>query len=163
MAVGSQIGVVAPPPIYSVTTDKSTGRAHIDWVRWFNSLVQAFTVTPAKVGAVTASAQSAAIGTTAINTPSLSTGLYRLSVYARVTVAATTSSSLSVTIHWTDGGVACSATLGPVTGNLTTTVLQGQVIVNIDNATAISYSTSYASVGATAMQYKLVLSAEDLP
>jgi hypothetical protein len=163
MAVDSQIGVVAPPPIYSATTDKATCRANIDWLRWFNSVAQAFSATAASVGRVSATAQAAAITTTAVNTPSLGTGLYRVNVYARVTVAATTSSSLGVTIQWVDDGVTCSATIGPVTGNLTTTILQGEVIINIDKASVISYATTYASVGATAMAYKLVLSVEDLP
>jgi hypothetical protein len=46
--------------------------------------------------------------TTPLATGALSTGRYRVSYYARITTPATTSSSLSITLGWTNDGQACT-------------------------------------------------------
>jgi len=157
---------VSPPPLYSQITNEPLQRpprlANLDWLRWFNSLVQQFGATASIEGAVSLSAQNGTIATTAFNLPTLQPGLYRVSYYARITQAATVSSSLSITIGWEDGGVACSATSTAVTGNTTSTVAQGSVILNADQASAITYAATRASVGATPMLFALSLSVESL-
>ena len=45
---------------------------------------------------------------------------------------------------------------------LTATVGSGSVIVRIDQATAITFATTYASVGGTPMQYRLDMAVEQL-
>jgi len=42
-----------------------------------------------------------------------------------------------------------------MTGNTTATVGSLTFLVRVDKATAITYATTYVSVGATAMQYRL--------
>jgi hypothetical protein len=162
--------VVAPPPIYSSPTDanpelnKKALRTNIDWIRWFQSLTQAIGATSGRVGAASVSAQAASIAATAISTPTLAPGLYQVSCYGRVTRAATTSSSLSVQIGWTDGGVACVAKAGgTATTNTTSTTTNGTVVVRVDQGTSITYSTAYASVGGVTMTYDLDVLVEALP
>lgn len=100
-------------------------------------------------------AQAASIGTTALPTATLAPGLYRATYYARITQAATSSSSLEVTLTWTDGAVACSFTGAAITGNAVTDLQSDTLLIEIDQASPISYSTTYATSGATAMLYKL--------
>lgn len=107
-------------------------------------------------GAVVQSAdQTGAVATvTALVTPD--TGMYRFSWYIRVTQAATVSSSATVTLNWTDGGVACSHTFTAVTNNITTVPTGGSLpLFAADDGTTISYSVAYASVGATPMKYQV--------
>jgi flagellar basal body P-ring protein FlgI len=111
-------------------------------------------------------AQAANITTTTILTPSAS-GVYRVSAYIIVSQAATVSSTLpSTTITWTDpdNSTSQSITLTPTnTGNLLTTYQQASVIFNAKTGIPIQYSTaSYATSGATPMQYGLRIRTEQL-
>jgi len=63
-------------------------------------------------------------------------------------------------VQWTVGGVACTKTYTALTGNTTSTVLAETLPVRIDANTSLTYSTTYASVGATVMQYGLEVIAE---
>ena len=84
--------------------------------------------------------------------------LYQVSIYARITQAASVSSSLTVTVDWLDSGVACAFSWPAVTGNTVSTVLvQPQIIVDVDGSSPVRYSTVYASAGGTVMQYKLAV------
>ena len=49
-----------------------------------------------------------------------------------------------------------------MTGNTTATVGSLTILVRVDEATAITYGTTYASVGGTTMQYELDVSCEQL-
>jgi hypothetical protein len=140
-----------------------TGKAVIDWQRWFNSLKQALLTTPGIMGSVALRAQASSVATTPIPTPTLSPGLYRITYYSRVTQPATLSSSLELTLSWVDGGVTCSVTTPAVIGNTTASIITGQQIVSIDNGTQVSYATTYSSVGATPMRYTLSIAFEVLP
>ena len=79
--------------------------------------------------------------------------------YLRITTAATTSSSVAVSFGWTD---TVSATLSgaAVTGNTVTTIQTGTGMFVVDAASPVTYTTSYSSVGATAMQYALSVTLE---
>lgn len=109
---------------------------------------------------VTVAAQTASIGTTAL-VASAAAGLYRVSWFFRITTAASVSSSLLVTIAGTDGGISYTQAGAAVTGNTTATVQSGSFLVRADQASPISYSTTYASVG-TPMSYSLSLTVEAL-
>jgi hypothetical protein len=118
--------------------------------------------TPRRTNNVDLTDQAAAIAATDMgSTPRA--GLYRLTYYARITQAATTSSSLTVTLDWTDGVVNPSYSGAAITGNTTTTTQSGSQTFLVDARSAINYSTAYASVGATPMQYALSLYLEELP
>jgi len=109
----------------------------------------------------TVASQDAAIGATPLPVGT-SGGFYRVNVYARITRAATVSSSLTPTFRWTEGGVAQSRTYTALTANTTTTILQDVFPMRIDSNTSVTYETAYASSGATSMQYGLEITIERL-
>jgi hypothetical protein len=106
---------------------------------------------------------AASIAATNIPLPSLSRGLYRVSYYARIMQAASTSSSLTVTLGWVDATVACSFSGSALTGNTTATSQSGTQMIRCDEETNVTYATTYASSGGTAMQYRLDLLVEQIP
>jgi len=133
------------------------------WEKWFRTLREWVNETAPRVGSVAVTGQAAAIGSTDIAASTLRAGTYRISYYARITQAATTSSSLTVTIGWTDRGVACAYSGAAVTGNTTATTQSGSFIVVVDGGTAITYQTAYASVGGQVMTYALDIRVEEAP
>lgn len=157
----------APYRDYLIGAMSSTGATlSRQWERWFALVEAAFKQSRTKLGELVLTGQSAALAQTAIPTPRLVASRYRVMYYTRVTQAATTSSSLTVTIHWTDGGVACSRAAAAMTGNTTSTTSGGQnhsVLVEADPGSTIDVSTAYASVGATPMLYKLYAVVEEMP
>ena len=88
-------------------------------------------------------------------------GFYRVSVYARRTAVATTSSVLGITISWTDGGVLLSSTAGNA-DNLKTAVIIGTVFLKADPGTSITYEVNYDSVAADEMKYSLDIAVEQV-
>lgn len=149
-------------PIAQPVEDGSGILARI-WANWFRSLtdrVNGFARRAAVPVALTA--QAATVGPTAATT-ALPAGLYRVSVHARITQAATTSSSLTVAIGYTDGGIACSQAGPALTGNTTATVQSLAFLVKVDAGTTITYTATRASVGATPMQFSLNVAIEALP
>jgi hypothetical protein len=142
-----------------VETDR---RMNFDWVQfWSVQQEQLASSALIVVDKSEGSVNEAAIGATSLNVGT-TTALYRISVIARITRAATSSSSLGVTIRWTTGGVALNKTWTALTGNTTTTYLAESVPVRIDSTTSLTYETAYSSTGATAMQYSLEVAAERL-
>lgn len=119
---------------------------------------------------VTLTGQAASIGTTNI-VGTAPAGIYNVCWVQQVTQAATVSSSLLVTIGWNNGS-SKTTTIFSLNGG----VLQLSAdVTNVLNSTGgncimifsaagqpITYSTTYASVGATPMQYALYVTAERL-
>lgn len=134
---------------------------HREIVNFLNLLRQAASVASQFVGSVGLSAQAASIPTTDIAT--FPAGLYRVGYSLRITQAATTSSSAQLTIGWTSHSVSCSQTFPALTGNTTASQSSDQIVVNVDASTPITYSVTYASVGATPMQFALSIFVEELP
>jgi hypothetical protein len=91
------------------------------------------------------------------------TGLYRVSYVVRVTQAATVSSSLQVTLGWTDGGQALTALGESLITNTVTTSETVSVLVRAEAKTAVTVAASYSSGGTTPMQFALSVVAEALP
>lgn len=119
-------------------------------------------------------AQGAAISTTTLFTPA-ATGFYRINIYAKVTRAATTSSTLgAVTIGYTDGSDSVAQTivaglmtqLGAIattnTGNTTASKLLGSIVIFALTGVAVTFAVAYVSSGATTMQFESHLVAEAL-
>lgn len=131
----------------------------------------------AKVATVDLTAQSAAISATTLFTPT-ATGMFRISIYEKVTTAASVSSTLGgatgTTITYTDGTdsvpqsivVALQTEAGASAinnaGNATTTVLSGSLIIYALTAVAIQYAIDYTSSGVTSMQFEAHLKCESL-
>jgi hypothetical protein len=156
---------LAPTPEFvverPVVRESITGRVTQAMRYWLLSLADRINRTPEVLQTVTVTGQSASIATTTISVLSLPQGVYRLSAAARVTTAATTSSSLLVTFGWTQA-VACTAASAAVTGNTTATTVSFAVVVRADEASNLQYATTYASSGGTAMVYRLDVSVEQL-
>ena len=150
-----------PFPLRNVVTEPTRFLSSL-WRDWFTALRDAIHLAVARAASTSVTAQSAAISSTTAHAVT-ETGLYRVSYRARITTAATVSSSLTVTVGWTDTGVACSQAGAAMTGNTTTTQQSGQVVVYADAATAITYSTAYVTSGATSMAYALAVVVEQLP
>ena len=155
---------LAPTPAIVVEQDVTNGRIsgrHTFLMRyWLLSLADRINATPEILASVKASTQAASISATSFSILSVSPGLYRLSMSARISRAATTSSSLIVTFGWTSGGVSCTTASPAMTGNTTATVGSLTVLARVDEATAITYATTYVSAGGTTMQYSLDVSCE---
>ena len=130
------------------------------WQRWFGSLGQGVSDRPERVSRVDLSAQAASIAGTSLPIGSITHGVYRVSYYARITTAATTSSSLIVEFTWPDSGVTQTFTGAAITGNTTTSYQQAEIVMDVDAVGPLQYNTTYASVGATPMAYKLVITCE---
>jgi hypothetical protein len=155
---------LSPPPFQTPLTDR-TGRVNApSWIAYFTDRDARVQVTTPQAAAVpTTGPLTAAIGLTPFQLGTISAGLYRVTWYARITTAATGSSSLTIHITATDGGVTTTQSGPALTGNTTSTVQSGMLLVRADAATAISYSTDYISVGATAMAYRLDLVIDQVP
>lgn len=133
------------------------------WAVWFRGLTDRLNSFARRAALpVALTAQAGSVGPTAA-TVALAAGLYRVSVHARITQAATTSSSLTVAIGYTDGGVACSQAGPALTGNTVATVQSLTFVVKVDAGTTITYTATRASVGATPMLYALNVGIELLP
>lgn len=107
----------------------------------------------------TVTAQSAAIAPTDLPLGTTAGGLYRVSTYARITVPASVNSSLTVTIGFTDGAVACTFSGAALITNTTASVQSNTFNLRADPASPITFSVAYVSVG-TAMQYALSITVE---
>ena len=113
--------------------------------------------TSVALATVSLTAQSAAQAATTLYTPA-SDGLFTINYYAKVTTAATTSSTLgvfSVISTDTDSNVVTSVGQSTQQNSLTTGFISGSITVYAKASTPIQYSLAYASSGATAMQYEL--------
>lgn len=134
--------------------DPNEGRMPLSWIQYFTSLVLASSLSPQRLVTETLTQQDASIGATSLNIGTTASGLFLVTARARISRAATTSSSLAVSIGWTEAGLSpTSAPFSAITGNTTTSTASGSVLVLIDAASPITYTTTYASVGATTMQY----------
>ena len=149
---------LAPPPDFGVeqpvAASRISGRVTQAMRYWLLALADRVNTTPLLAATVTASTQAASIGTTNFAILDVQPGVYRLSMAARISRAATTSSSLTVTFGWT-ATVACTTSSAAITGNTTATTGSLTYLVRVDEATAITYATTYVSVGAVTMQYQL--------
>lgn len=149
-------------PLVEVSQDgKTQGLGTYNFRERWNDLTQRLQNAPYLAGApVSLAAQNASISATPLVSAVLPAGLYRVSWYARITTVAGVSSSLAVTIGWTEGAVSLALSGAALTGNTTTTVQSGMVLLNIDNNTPITYATTYASNAAGVMKYELVMTVE---
>lgn len=154
-----------PAPFDNPITEQD-GAMTEPWINWFDlALSPRVTSSAPAIVSVTLPAPgnpplAASIGTTALIALAAE-GLYRVSVFCRVSQAASVSSSILVTISGTDDTVPYTQSTTAQTGNLTTSLSNGVFLVRADSNTPISYATTYASVG-TAMNYVLEVIAEQL-
>lgn len=105
-------------------------------------------------------ANLAALGLTVL-LPAAQAGRYRITLYARVTTAASVNSSITPTITAVDGTVTTTQTGAALTSNLTTQPGSWTFEVRSDAGSPISLSVAYVS-NAAGMIYDLVATVEQL-
>ena len=161
---------IAPIPwnVAVIQLDPQTGRPlpgfglSREFGNWFQtSIIAPVSSAPRSLSPVRLTNQSASITTTPIPTASLAAGLYRVSYYAAITTADAVSSSLTVTVSWTESALTKSLSGAPMTGNTTTTVQSSTALIEIDGS-PISYSTTYVSNTPGQMKYRLSLVIESI-
>ena len=133
------------------------------WDNWFQGLANRLNSSAEQVGSANLSAQSASVSATNLNAMTVTAGFYRVTYSQQVTRAATVSSSLTSVFSWTAGGVAQTSTNAAMTGNTTATHQEGMLPIQVDASTNVTYTLTYASSGATSMQYAWRASIEALP
>ena len=142
-------------------TDPLEGRITPTWIDYFSQQAQVIAQGSTRINSVALSDEDATIAATDITSGSVSAGLYRMTYFAQITQAATSSSSLEVTFDFTSFGQSLTKTFAAVTGNTVADWDSGSVLMNVDGA-PIRYSTTYASSGATVMQYYLYVLLEQI-
>lgn len=150
------MALTGPPfPSREPPIDAATGLFQLRWLTWLRGLREQVDLNPSRITTVSLANQNASIGTTAIPTSTLVAGLYQAQYFARVTTAAVTSSSLTVTFTATDDAQSYSLSGTAITGNTVDSTGTGTFLLSVDGASPVSYSTTYASNGAGQMVYKL--------
>ena len=129
------------------------------WSQFLNKVLQDLLSAPKVIASLVFTAQTAAISATALATPA-NPGLYRVSYNTHVTTAAGVSSSVTVTVAWTQSGSAVSDSSAALTANATNVARTGSLLLQLDGGTAVNVSTSYASNAAGAMAYELYVTLE---
>lgn len=155
---------LAWPPVQSalIVLGRTTIRMPKAWLDWFQQVADRVDQSPARLQVVDRAGLAASVGSTPIHTGAVAAGLYRVATYVRVTSPAGTSSSLQVTIEWTDGGVPQSSPGQLLTGNTTATVESRQLVVRQDANAPIRYRADYSSTGSPSMVYHLVVVLEQV-
>lgn len=161
--------ISSPPLLSSVIENDEKIPARRDpfymakaWILWIqDALVPRIQACPQVLSTVKIlTGQVASIGATALPLGLLSAGIYRISIYGRVTTAAGVNSSLTLTVGFTEGGVPVTIS-GAANVSNSINSAQGFVFqVPIDRSTAITYATTYASAGAPVMAYEIQVLAE---
>ena len=124
------------------------------WRSWLRNLRQEVARSAQGVPTVPLLNQQAAIPVTALDNGAQSAGLFSVSWYLAVVVAAGVSSSVQVTIAWVDQGVAKSYSAPALAGNTTTTVqVNEHLLIYSDAGSPITYAIAYASNPAGVMTY----------
>lgn len=161
--------LIAPLPMSAPLTQhgpdgKDTGYCSTDWYQslfsMFLRLNNSSQVITQPIPALTG--QTGSILATALPVGAVTAGFYRVSWYARITQAATTSSTLTVTIGWTESGVGVTTSGPALTANVVTATQSANVLIKADANSPLTYATTYGSVGGTSMQYSLSVLAEFL-
>ena len=154
---------VAPPPFNDPLVDKN-GFMSSEFFNWLQIVVlPAIEQTPSVFGqspAVSVSGQTASIAATDLTLGSLSAGMYRVSVYLRITTPAGVSSSVTPFFNFTDDGLACTMTGTAMTSNAITTPTSQTFLLQVDAPGPIQFGTTYASNPAAAAVYEAVVTAE---
>ena len=162
----------------NTTPAAPAGSTNVLWQEDVSGNVSAYSPTSASViNKIDLTAQTAAVSAT--NLVALpATARYRISAYLKVTTAATTGAGTStlggVTITYSDGTDSISqsvvmqmqtqagASATTNSGNTTTSVLSGELVIYAATGTAIQYAIAYASNTAAQMVFEAHLAAEQI-
>ncbi len=137
----------------------------------YNSQTTVGNGVPGEIATVDLTAQSAALSAKSILASLPASGMYRVTWVAKVTTAATTSSTLGGStgfqVIYTDAddstaSVTSPSVSGGPTGNALTTQWSGSVLINGKTGTGVTCNFGYTSSGATPMQYAIHIKLEQM-
>jgi hypothetical protein len=143
-----------PIPYYAPLLEGGKELIASPWYQWLSTLTAQLGSAAQGAGAVHLTAKSATIGATTILATQFS-GLYRVTYYLRITKAAATNSSVTITVGWTESGVPLTFAFAALTTNTIQSVQSGTFLLRSDGAAPITYSVTYASTPAADAQYRL--------
>jgi hypothetical protein len=135
------------------------GTIWINPVSKYNGVATAGAGIAAILASVALATQAALIGAT--NLIAAATGLFRVSYYHVISRAATTSSATQLAIAYNDGSAAQTVLGSSLNTNILGAFAAGAFTIPSVGG-AITYATTYASVGGTTMQYGLRITIEQL-
>lgn len=138
----------------SLATGKPSGYFNRTWVNFFDALWTRLAANSAFLKRLSVPEQSAALPATPIPVGSVEAGWYRVSVYLRVTQAATTSGDVTVTIEHVDNSINCEQDSQTVTNDVTKPI-SDTLLVKMDAGSPLTFTTTYNSVGATQLKYRV--------
>jgi hypothetical protein len=104
--------------------------------------------------------QNAAYALTPLPLGSLNAGVYRVSVYLRVTTPDGAASSVQPYVSFLDDGVTCTITGAALTSDAITVPVGQDFIMTVDQPGPISFGTNYASTTPGQMIYKATVTVE---
>lgn len=131
------------------------------WFDWLLNLATLIVQTARRLKTVALDDQSDSIGATALLAGNPG-GRYRVTVFLHITQAASVDSSILATIGFTVGGDACSLSTANLITNTTDSVVSESFLVEHDQAVALTYATTYTSVGGTPMEYSIRVVVESM-
>jgi LDH2 family malate/lactate/ureidoglycolate dehydrogenase len=150
---------LTPIPADTPIVDKKGAINFFFRLAW-QALIDAFQQVPT-VAAIERLAQAAALVTTGLYT-TRAAGLYRISWYLRKTVADGVSSSLTVTLGWTESALALTEAAPALATDTVTAQQSGSKLVYADESTDLTIAVAYASNTPGAMKWRLDASVEAL-
>lgn len=146
-------------PVGVAITDKD-GVITLFFRLLWQQLIDGFVKTPT-AATVERTNQGAVIATTSAYLVRAA-GLYRVSYYTRKTVADGVSSSLTVTLGWTDHAVPLTEAGAALATDTVSTQQSGSKLIYADANSDITFAVAYASNTPGAMRYQIEVSVEQL-
>lgn len=136
------------------TFQKSKWTVSDKWYDWLLNLATIVYQCARKLATVSLDDQSGSIGATVLLAGSRG-ARFTVSVFLIIQQQATTSSSISVAIGATVQGVAYTLSTTPVVNGAAGAAWSQTFLAENDEAVALAFATTYASVGATPLKYRL--------
>ena len=143
----------APPPLSDAVVNRAPGVLTVPWQQWMSRMPETFHAIPSVINSVVLNDQEADIAPTDLAETTLTEGIYRVCYFTHIHRPATGSSSLVITIAWTDDDGPHSKVGATINGNSQTTSQDGVIILYSAPGELVTYEVAYNSVGATTMQY----------
>lgn len=150
-----------PMPVRNPMIEPDSGIITRPWRIFLRGRADVVAATPQRTATASLAKQTGPIGATVVP-GTYEAGLYRVSVYARRTKVATTSSKLQVVISFEDGGQLLAISTNESVSNTLDDIASGNGMIRIDPDTVIQYEVIYDSVAPNEMEYSLDVVVERL-
>lgn len=153
------------PPAFSDPMVEASRYPTTEFYNWIlitllPALEQVPSVAGGSVPVLSETGQNAAYALTPLPLGSINAGVYRVSVYIRVTTPDGAASSVQPYVSFLDDGVSCTITGAALTANAINVPTGQTFVVNVDQPGPISFGTNYSSTTPNQMVYKAVVTVE---